>query len=58
MKRDEYGVILEREMLKAIEEADNVEDIAILRDILENDDVYGCMNCSSLLTQKEFEYGL
>lgn len=57
-KRDEYGVILEEEFVKAIEEADNIDEVAVLRDILESDDVYGCLNCSTLLSVKESDYGL
>lgn len=58
MKRNKYGEILETEMIKAIEEADTIEDIVNLREILEEDDVEARLDCSSLLTTKEFDYGL
>lgn len=58
MRRDKYGVILEEDFLREIELADNIEDIVNLREILDNDDVNGCLNCSSALSMKESEYGL
>ena len=55
-RRDEYGSILEEDMKKAIELADNIDDIATLRSIIENDMVNACMECSMLLSEKEDEY--
>lgn len=58
MRRDKYGAILEEDFLREIELADTIEDIVNLREILENDDVNACLNCSSVLSVKESDYGL
>lgn len=58
MKRNKYGEILASDFKKEIEYADTIEDIANLRDILENDFVENKLQMSTLLSFKENEYGL
>lgn len=58
MKRNEYNEIIFEDFKKAIEEVDTVEDVAILRDILEEDDVECKLDCSTMLSFKESLFGL
>lgn len=58
MKRNKYGEILASDFEKEIEYADTIEDIANLRDILEEDYVENKLAMSTLLSFKESEYGL
>lgn len=58
MKRNEYNEIIFEDFKKAIEEVDTIEDVAILRDLLEEDFVENKLECSTLLSFKESLYGL
>lgn len=58
MRRDEYGAILAEDMKRAIELADNIDEVANLREILEDDMVNCYLECSTLLSAKESLYDL
>lgn len=58
MKRNDYNEIIFEDFKRAIESADTIEDVAILRDILEEDFVENTLECSTLLSFKESLYGL
>lgn len=58
MKRNKYGEILASVFEKEIENADTIEDVVNLRDILENDMVEKKLYISTLLSFKESEYDL
>jgi hypothetical protein len=58
MRRNEYGEILSEVFKKAIELAENIDEVATLRDILEDDFVECSLECSLLLGEKESLYNL
>ena len=57
-KKDIYGEIRFNDMKIAIENADNIDEVASLREILENEFVEKCLECSTMLSQKESLYNL
>ena len=58
MTRNEYNEIIFEDFKRAIEYADTIEDVASLREILEEDFVENTLECSTLLSFKESLYEL